>query len=338
MKLVFNKIYIITLFVCFKQFVFSQDPQFSQFYATPLYLSPSFAGISSGSRVVLNFRDQWPKMPGRFITFAVSGDHNLRSLKSGVGILITRDQIGSGKLSTTNVGGLYSYRIKINRNWTIRPGLHLMYTQKSIDYYSLNFVEEVHHGTQIGEPNEYLNNQYVDFSSSILTYNKDFWLGSTVDHMLRPNQALMGGNNRVPMKFSFYGGLKVNIRGRMRALKASAENITFAFLYKYREQKNLTFKQQNSQFDLGLYWSKTPIVVGLWYRGIPIIKENKGSDAIILLFGYKVDEFSVGYSYDFTVSRLIASTGGAHEISIIYLFNVSKYRKAKREMIPCPHF
>jgi hypothetical protein len=43
---------------------FGQDPQFTQFYSNPLYQSPSFTGAVLGYRASLNYRDQWPKMPG----------------------------------------------------------------------------------------------------------------------------------------------------------------------------------------------------------------------------------------------------------------------------------
>jgi hypothetical protein len=36
---------------------FGQDPQFSQFYASPLYLGAAFTGATPGSRYCLNFRN-----------------------------------------------------------------------------------------------------------------------------------------------------------------------------------------------------------------------------------------------------------------------------------------
>ena len=39
------------------------------------------------------------------------------------------------------------------------------------------------------------------------------------------------------------------------------------------------------------------------------------------LIGIKTSQFHIGYSYDFTISNLIGSTAGAHEISLIYEFN-----------------
>ncbi len=48
-------------------------------------------------------------------------------------------------------------------------------------------------------------------------------------------------------------------------------------------------------------------------------------------------KFSIGYSYDFTINKLLTSTGGAHEIALIYEFS-DKRKKRKRHMIPCPEF
>ena len=56
-----------------------------------------------------------------------------------------------------------------------------------------------------------------------------------------------------------------------------------------------------------------------------------------LIFNY----FEFGYSYDFTISELSTSSGGAHEISLIYEFGLAprpKQVKRKYKMIPCPTF
>jgi len=49
-----------------------QDPTFSQFYANPLYLAPSFAGATEEYRLGMNYRNQWPAVPGVFHTYSIS--------------------------------------------------------------------------------------------------------------------------------------------------------------------------------------------------------------------------------------------------------------------------
>ena len=41
----------------------AQDPQFTQFFANPIYIAPSYAGASTGQRVIVSYRDQWSVIP-----------------------------------------------------------------------------------------------------------------------------------------------------------------------------------------------------------------------------------------------------------------------------------
>ena len=84
-------------------------------------------------------------------------------------------------------------------------------------------------------------------------------------------------------------------------------------------------------------------MAGLWYRGIPVqqtVSDNISQDAVTFLMGLRFDNFDVGYSYDITVSRFGINSGGSHEISMMYQFNVIKAHKIKRKekFIPCPTF
>ena len=101
-------------------------------------------------------------------------------------------------------------------------------------------------------------------------------------------------------------------------------------------------QKQYDQLDLGAYWNHDPFTLGLWFRGMPVISKEslEKIDAVIVLVGYKIAYISFGYSYDFTISKLISSTGGFHEIFLIYEFNqdAALKRKRKRVTISCPKF
>jgi hypothetical protein len=88
-------------------------------------------------------------------------------------------------------------------------------------------------------------------------------------------------------------------------------------------------------------------VLGAWYRGVPIQKSVDGTsgtrESVVALLGYRKDNFSVGYSYDITISKLGMPSGGSHELSLAYLFDLNNaslrntYQKFKRNL-SCPKF
>jgi type IX secretion system PorP/SprF family membrane protein len=326
-KYIFNILFLVFSSV----YLSGQDPQFTQFYANKLYLAPSFAGAIQQDRISLTYRNQWPSLPGTFVSYCFGYDHFFSNFNSGVGVLFLRDIAGSGNLGTTNFGVQYSYDIKLNSWWHIRPGVHFLYTQTGLDFDKLLWNDQISPGgttSTTQQPPGVETKGDVDFSTSALIYSDKIWAGIAVDHLLSPKTSLYGNDTiTVPLKISVFGGTQVIRKGRL--LNPIDESLSVAFLFKTQDKR--------AQMDLGLYWFKSPLMLGLWYRGIPVITKEKVGDAIAFLAGYKVEDFSIGYSYDFTISRLLSSTGGAHEISLIYEFKTSRTKK-KRHMIPCPEF
>lgn len=325
-------LYII-LFQAFIIRLSAQDPQFSQFYAAPLYLGPSMAGATDGGRLGLNFRDQWPKLSGKFITYAVSYDQYIARYYSGVGILFLRDDAGGGKLTTTQVGLNYSYRIRASKDLVLQPGLQFQYYERRVNFSKLTFGDQFYGdvilpGTVELPPDNQTG--HIDFSVSLLGFTKSTWLGATIDHLMKTNQTLEQDIRYVPLKLSMYGGVKIPINHVL--LSRYEQSITLAF--NYRNQASL------QQLDLGMYYHRLPFMVGIWYRGIPVIKSTKSKDAITVSGGVMVQNFTFTYSYDLTVSSLITSTGGAHELALIYTFEKTTNSRSKRKMgtVPCPHF
>ncbi len=306
-----------------------QDPQFTQFYAVPLYLGPSFAGATIQQRISTTYRKQWLKLPGDFSTFTASYDHYFYKFNSGLGLLFIQDQAGSGRLGTTYMNVLYSYDIKIFNTWHVRPGITFTYLRYNINFSKLVFGDQIIRGnapSTIEVPPSRENRGAIDGAISAIVFNDRIWIGSTVDHLLQPNTSFYGGRSNIPLKYSFYGGARLMSRGRL--LKPADESVSVAYL--------LRLQGEFRQLDLGLYWFNPPFMMGVWYRGIPPLNSNRG-DALAFLAGIKFPQFTVGYSYDFTVSNLINSTAGAHEITLSYEFT-TKYRKKRIHAIPCPEF
>ena len=306
------------------------DPQFTQFYSVPLYLAPSFAGATQQHRVSATYRNQWAGIPGNFNTYTVAYDHYFNKFNSGLGFLVVRDAAGSAKLGFTYFSVLYSYDFLVLKTFHVRPGISFIYNRIGIEFAKLVFGDQfgpdgvvAKSGVELPPSIEKRGN--IDGNFSVLVYSEKFWQGVTVDHLLKPNMSFYGDKELKPVRYTFYGGTKLISKGRL--LKPADESISLAY--------QMRFQGDYKQLDIGLYWYNSPLVLGIWYRGLPVINAPRG-DALAFLAGLKIYDMSFAYSYDFTISNLINSSGGAHEVTLIYEFRTT-HRK-KYHAIPCPEF
>ena len=58
----------------------AQDPEFTQYFANPLYLNPAFAGTARCPRMTMSYRNQWPAMSGSFVTTSAAYDQQVETL------------------------------------------------------------------------------------------------------------------------------------------------------------------------------------------------------------------------------------------------------------------
>ncbi|NBC84251.1 MAG: type IX secretion system membrane protein PorP/SprF [Bacteroidetes bacterium] len=306
----------------------AQDPQFSQFFSNQLYLAPSFAGASDRSRVSSAVRSQWLGISGPggvFTTYYTAYDHYFSNFNSGLGVIFLGDVAGSASYGLTELSLIYSYNFRIFDVWYVRPGVSFIYGEYGLDYQELIFTGEVF-SQSIENPVTEPNDKYIDANASMLIYSDRIWFGGTAGHLLAPQLESLGFDNNRSLGITLFAGGEIIKYSRL--LKPIDETLNLAGqLRLYNTQK---------QFDVGLYWYKAPLLLGLWYRGIPVVNSKRG-DALIPLIGYKNEWLYVGYSYDFTVSDLITNTYGSHEISINFKFNPPP-KKQKLGAVPCPHF
>lgn len=324
-------IYIIFLLIFAAENMKAQDPQFTQFFAAPLYLAPSFAGATQQNRLGVIARNQWMGVGG-YDTYMVSYDHYFPNFHSGVGGYILDDYAGAGHLGVTMFSLMYSYDFNITDLWHVRPGLSFSYDIYGLNFNKLVFPDQNTSATGYAPaspnmlPPSNNNTGAIDAGTSLLFYSERTWAGAAVDHLLHPNESLYEGSSLVPVKVTVFGGYTLVKKGHL--LKPVAETVSLALLLRHQANYN--------QADIGIYWNRYPLVLGFWYRGLPKINSKIG-DSVAFLAGFKFNNIlSIGYSYDFTISNLVGSTGGANEISIIYQFQ-TKYVK-KRGAVPCPEF
>jgi type IX secretion system PorP/SprF family membrane protein len=317
----------------------AQDPQYSQMYANALYLSPAFAGAEQNTRAIFATRYQWPGLDASFISNTISADHYIDRYKSGIGFIATSDVSTAAKLRSNEVGLIYSFQAGLSKKIIFKPALQLSYVNRSIDFNSLTFGSQYNNNGYVGgvsnEPYNASTVSYLDVSAGGLLYSENFWAGISTHHLNTPEQSFIRGQSELEMKTSFFGGYKFTLTSAWRKKHIDPD-----------EEKSITptvfYKMQgkSDQLDIGLYGRYNAIVAGIWYRGIPVKvfkPEKMNNDAIILLIGFIYKGFNMGYSYDYTLSKLARISGGAHELTLSYRFKTKQSKWVSRRVV-CPRF
>ncbi len=315
---------------------YAQDTQFTQFYAAPTYLNPAFAGTTPQSRLSANYRNQWPAIPRAWVAYNFAYDHYIPELNSGFGFIATHDRAGAGAMRGNTIALQYAYEVKITRETVFRPAIQLGYGNRNINFNDLVFSDQlIRNASTSLEENIFEPVQFFDAAAGGLLFNPRYWVGVSAHHINQPNESLYPDRlGLVPVKLSVHGGYRFNVGGGI--YNRNSQDLVVAFNYKQQGDFN--------QFDIGAYYELSPLVIGVWYRGLPIIKSNGygylNQDAVAILLGIGTDYFRFGYSYDVTVSQFnLGSTAGAHEISLAYTWASAKNAKlARKRIIPCAKF
>jgi len=323
------------LALCVARPAVAQDPQFSQFHATPMYLNPALTGNTAQDRLALNYRLQWPGVQPGYETYAFAYDHRFAGANSGVGAMVLRDRAGSNGLSFTSISGGYSYDARIDHKKSFRAGLRIGYVMREIDPSGYLFADQIirDNAPRTIETGLMDNVSYLDMSAGGLYHNERTWVGVSVNHLNRPNNSLLlEGDARLAMRTSVHGGHRVPLD--KMSLAKSETMLTIAAHYKAQDKWD--------QFDLGGYIDHKRVALGLWYRGLPIVKAYQpgygNSEAVVLMAGFETEQqLRFVYSYDITISKLSMRSGGAHEISLVYEWP-QKNKARKHRVVPCPKF
>jgi type IX secretion system PorP/SprF family membrane protein len=320
--------------------LFGQEAHYSQFYANPLYLNPAFAGSNNCPRFSINFRDQWPAIKGNFLTFSGSYDQHIGVLHGGIGAIVSADIIGRGIsggsiMHTYNASAIYNFRVKVSHKFNLQIALQGGYLTSSINWGELEFASQTN-----DYPNmyQYKAKSQFDAALGIVGYTSWLYFGMAVHHLFAvPVSDLQGSVDRFKSqwlpKWSAHIGGKITIAQKHR----TDVNIGDIFLY-----PNLVFISQGkfNYLHEGFYFNFYPFTIGAWLR-----HNFKNLDAFIISCGVEYKLLRIGYSYDFTLTKL-EGTGGAHEVSLQFTIPCNNdtggrnkpKKKIQHAPLECPRF
>ncbi|MFH2141446.1 MAG: PorP/SprF family type IX secretion system membrane protein [Bacteroidota bacterium] len=318
---------------------FAQDIHFSQFWASPLSLSPYQTGNYKGDwRFMNNYRNQWRALSVPFRTISVGYDQvfHIYNEKISAGIYVVNDNSGAASLTVNKIYLSGAYHKTINRNnfhFGIQPGFVL----KSFGTDELTFPGQFDMTT--GYFNSQLSNNETNLDENLSYFDlnlgvawsrkyKDFEpiVGISAFHINFPKETFLPDKNRLPLRLSIYGGGTYDIT-KLFYLKPHLLYMRHTQATEFLLGTNIGVKFNENSIKLHSIYFGTMFRDGL----------NTKLDAFIGVVGIEIYNFDIGFSYDFNISplKVVTNKKGAFEISIIYIGASTLLQKIS---IPCDRY
>jgi type IX secretion system PorP/SprF family membrane protein len=331
---------LIILFTVTVKMLVAQDVHFSQYYATPLTINPSYTGSFTGDyRAGINYRQQWGSVTVPYKTFDFYGDMSFNKNRFhhnyfSAGLILVSDRAGDGDLSVTKVmgSGAFHFNPDGNKANFISFGVQAGMVQKSVDFTKFYFDNQWNDaGFDTGLPNEenYLAQKisYPDVAAGISysysgSENISIYAGIAAYHILRPQDSFYGNTeNRLGIRPAANAGTIIRI--------SDLVYIYPSIMYMYQTKAHELLAGSMLSFELNTS-SSNQIFAGLFGRF---------GDAVIPVIGYQFEHWRAFINYDVNTSELKSASGGkgAFELSISY---TGRYKKPTDKIIdlPCPRF
>lgn len=282
------------------------EPMFSQYTFNEIFINPAYAGSHEALSFSSVYRKQWVNIEGAPTTKTFTAHSHLFKSKVGLGLTAYQDQIGVA--SQTGFFGNYAYRIKMSKG-TLSLGLLAGFSGyqerltevKTNDNGDMKFAANT---PMVFAPN---------FGFGTYYYTKRFYFGVSIPRMIT-NKLIINQNSQVER---VDGSLNTE---DLHYFIATGYIIDVNPLVKLRPSMMIkTVMNAPVEYDANL---SALLYTALWIGG-----GYRSGDSWNILTAVQVNnQLRVGYSYDYTITKLKDFAGGSHEFSLNYVlkFNSKK--------------
>jgi type IX secretion system PorP/SprF family membrane protein len=318
----------------------AQDPNFSQFFSSPLNINPALTGnINADWRLISNLRDQWIGPASPYISGTISFDSKLIQNKMdnvseenymGIGGMAMYDHSMNGVVKCAYGSLNLSYSIKLTETdyYTERLGIGFgtTYCNKRIDFNRIDFEQQftgIGFNRNLPSRESGLSNMKAYFSTnagiiySAITERTNFDIGIAAFHFNKPRQTFLKDENQLlPMRTVVHANFESIIN----------DQLVFNSNGVYQFQKKAQYFSIGGA--IGYYLesndAETLVTGGLWYWS---------KNAIIPYVSISYQNLQIGFSYDITISKL---NQAARKPSTWELSMILRGERRSNGNIPCP--
>ena len=300
-------ILIIPILFIFNEIKAQELPIFQQYMQNFYYISPAAIGIKPCKEAVITDRHQWtgikhaPNTQG----LGLYGRFNVFSDKKvgyeGLGLTLFSDNNGPSSVKRIQLAFAHHITLmKINRRKKLKMsfGLAASYFQ-----YRLNETDLV-----ASNPNDPLltgavnSSSFFNFDAGILIYTTKFTAGFTAAQLIPSSISYYNSQNTLEKHyFGFVSYKKVNRDGM-----GYAPSIVFKTTNTSRQLDLNTKIYINKMFNLGLSYRRN------------FDKLMGSSISGMFILGVNISNYTFGYAYETSLSRIGRHNYGTHDIMLAY--------------------
>ncbi len=321
----------------------SQDLHYSQFYNSPIVVSPALTGIFNGDqRYMFSFRDQARNIPVPYLTFTASYDRKIYPKSNsngfyGLGGFLNYDKQGDSRLRLINLNVAGSYSRILNKKNIITLGLAVGYANRGFDPVALTWDSQwdsqqnvFNESLPSGETFDFESFSYIETALG-LNYR---WqssdrtkidIGAGAYHLTQPQSRFYNSvEEDLPLRLSLYGIASLEL----------TEDLDLQFDIMHQRQE--VYRQLLFGSYLNFYLNQArgkdmQFRVGAGYKTT--------GEVLFIKAGFQINELFVAASYDIDLSEFgtvdVGSPGKGPEIHLRYII---KHVKPKGKFKSCPIF
>ncbi len=291
-----------------------QTTQYTQYMLEPFLVNPGVAGSKECLDIRAGYREQWSGFEGAPVQMYVNAHTSIPikekkhlKLKHGVGGMVENDQ--TGPTSRTKVHLAYAYHFPFNRNLMVSAGLFAGFQQYRLNTNQIRVID-------FNDPlvNESRSEFLVpEFSPGIWLYSETAYYGLTLRQTLKNKFNEIGDNMELSHHFALIAGKRFEQENGVTWMPSALLKIA---------------PGSTPALDLNLLADfYDQFAVGLSYRNM---------DALAGVAQINFGKFSLGYSFDFTTSKIRLANSNTHEISLG--LNLCPQKGGGKSTLSCPAY
>jgi type IX secretion system PorP/SprF family membrane protein len=294
-----------------------QLSQYSMYMFNNTLHNPAFLGTKVCSELRLGYRTQWIGYDGRPKDIYASYNYQIKQRRKpyikarhGIGAYVENDKVGLTKNNQLMLG--YAYHMPIARGLYMGGGINVGLKQFSVAS-APNLVPDA------SDPAINSGSRFIipDMSIGILVYNSKFYAGAALKNLVGNKLKVYGVDAKLSRQLNIMAGTSFSA-GRLVLYPSVL--LKYAFGSPFALDVSVLFEPSKR------------IQFGLAYRGI------KAGDAVTGIVNFQIKpRWSLGYAYDFPISKLNKFTFQTHELTMA--FKICPFRDADEIIADrCPAF